>query len=34
MGSSIEGLMCIPPLDDDPVPHFEMLRRLGEASWG
>ena len=27
-GLSIEGLMCIPPLDDDPVPHFEMLRRL------
>lgn len=25
---SIEGLMCIPPVDDDPVPHFELLRRL------
>ena len=27
-GLSIEGLMCIPPLDDDPVPHFQMLKRL------
>jgi len=25
---AIEGLMCIPPLQDDPVPHFEMLRQL------
>jgi pyridoxal phosphate enzyme (YggS family) len=29
-GLAVEGLMCIPPLDDDPVPHFEMLRRLGD----
>ena len=29
-GLSIEGLMCIPPLDDDPVPHFEVLKRLGK----
>jgi pyridoxal phosphate enzyme (YggS family) len=27
-GRAIEGLMCIPPLEDDPVPHFELLRRL------
>lgn len=27
-GISIEGLMCIPPFADDPVPHFEMLRSL------
>ena len=26
----IEGLMCIPPLEADPAPHFEMLRRLAE----
>ncbi len=25
---AIEGLMCIPPLEGDPVPHFEALRRL------
>ncbi len=23
-----EGLMCIPPLDQDPVPHFRALRAL------
>lgn len=28
-GLEIEGLMCIPPLDEDPVPHFELLKRLG-----
>ncbi len=27
-GLGIEGLMCIPPLADDPVPHFEALARL------
>jgi pyridoxal phosphate enzyme (YggS family) len=27
---TVEGLMCIPPLKDDPVPHFEMLRRLAD----
>jgi len=27
-GLKIEGLMCIPPLADDPVPHFETLRGL------
>lgn len=27
-GLAIEGLMCIPPLADDPVPHFEALRGL------
>jgi pyridoxal phosphate enzyme (YggS family) len=30
-GLVIEGLMCIPPLEDDPAPHFEMLRRLAEG---
>ncbi len=27
----IEGLMCIPPLEADPAPHFDMLRRLAET---
>jgi uncharacterized pyridoxal phosphate-containing UPF0001 family protein len=27
-GLLIEGLMCLPPLEDDPVPHFEMLGGL------
>jgi pyridoxal phosphate enzyme (YggS family) len=31
-GLDIRGLMCIPPFDEDPSPHFEMLARLaGEA---
>jgi PLP dependent protein len=34
-GLTIGGLMCIPPFDEDPLPHFEMLaglrRRLGLA---
>jgi pyridoxal phosphate enzyme (YggS family) len=30
-GLKVAGLMCIPPVDGDPVPHFDMLRRLGEA---
>ena len=29
-GLAIEGLMCIPPLEDDPVPHFQMLKRLAD----
>ncbi|WP_306117184.1 MULTISPECIES: YggS family pyridoxal phosphate-dependent enzyme [unclassified Roseitalea] len=24
----IEGLMCIPPLDDNPGPHFALLKKL------
>ena len=27
-GLLIEGLMCIPPAGEDPVPHFRMLRHL------
>jgi PLP dependent protein len=30
-GLPVAGLMCIPPLDADPGPHFDMLRRLAEA---
>ena len=30
-GLAIAGLMCIPPAEADPTPHFEMLRRLAEA---
>ncbi|CAM3409010.1 YggS family pyridoxal phosphate-dependent enzyme [Paracoccus nototheniae] len=26
-----EGLMCIPPEDQDPIPHFRLLRGLAEA---
>ncbi|UAL10669.1 YggS family pyridoxal phosphate-dependent enzyme [Caulobacter segnis] len=27
-GLSIEGLMCIPPFDQDPAPHFASLRAI------
>lgn len=27
-GLSIEGLMCIPPFDADPAPHFALLRKI------
>jgi pyridoxal phosphate enzyme (YggS family) len=27
-GLSVSGLMCIPPLEDDPLPHFETLAAL------
>ncbi len=29
-GLRIEGLMCIPPHQDDPRPYFEKLRQLAE----
>jgi hypothetical protein len=28
MGLPLAGLMCIPPEDRDPVPHFRMLRAI------
>ena len=31
-GLTIEGLMCIPPADENPGPHFALLKKLaGEA---
>ena len=27
-GLAIEGLMCIPPVDDDPGPHFALLAKI------
>lgn len=29
-GLTIDGLMCIPPADQDPAPHFALLRDLAE----
>ena len=29
-GLAVEGLMCIPPLDEAPGPHFALLAKLGE----
>lgn len=31
-GLGIAGLMCIPPAEEDPAPHFELLRRLAGDS--
>ena len=28
LGLHIEGLMCIPPFDENPGPHFALLRKL------
>lgn len=30
-GLAVEGLMCIPPVDEDPAPHFAALARLAES---
>ena len=29
-GLSIEGLMCIPPLDEEPAMHFALLAKIGK----
>ena len=31
-GLEIEGLMCIPPLDENPGPHFALLAKLARES--
>jgi PLP dependent protein len=28
LGLPVEGLMCIPPLDEEPAPHFALLAQL------
>ncbi|WP_439817336.1 YggS family pyridoxal phosphate-dependent enzyme [Zavarzinia sp. CC-PAN008] len=30
LGLTVQGLMCIPPADQDPAPHFALLRTLAE----
>jgi len=30
LGLSIEGLMCIPPADENPGPHFALLAKLAD----
>jgi pyridoxal phosphate enzyme (YggS family) len=30
LGLGIEGLMCIPPADENPGPHFALLAKLAE----
>jgi len=29
---TVEGLMCIPPVDADPAPHFSALRAIAERN--
>ncbi|MGL4406632.1 MAG: YggS family pyridoxal phosphate-dependent enzyme [Notoacmeibacter sp.] len=31
-GLTIEGLMCIPPADENPGPHFALLRKLSREA--
>lgn len=31
-GLAIEGLMCIPPADENPGPHFALLEKLGKGA--
>ena len=31
-GLTVQGLMCIPPVDQDPEPHFALLARLAERN--
>ncbi len=28
----LKGLMCIPPVDDDPGPHFALLAKIAERN--
>jgi hypothetical protein len=30
LGLPLKGLMCIPPANENPAPHFALLRKLGE----
>jgi pyridoxal phosphate enzyme (YggS family) len=31
-GLAVEGLMCIPPLDENPGPHFALLEKLAREA--
>jgi pyridoxal phosphate enzyme (YggS family) len=31
-GLSISGLMCIPPADDAPAPHFALLKKIADRN--
>ncbi len=31
LGLPLKGLMCIPPVDDNPAPHFALLRELART---
>jgi uncharacterized pyridoxal phosphate-containing UPF0001 family protein len=31
-GLQVDGLMCIPPVDDEPAPHFALLLKLSRQA--
>jgi pyridoxal phosphate enzyme (YggS family) len=31
-GLTVEGLMCIPPAEDEPAPHFALLREIAKRN--
>jgi PLP dependent protein len=31
-GLTVEGLMCIPPADEDPKPHFVLLKQIADRN--
>lgn len=31
-GLMVEGLMCIPPADEDPAPHFSLLAQIAQRN--
>jgi pyridoxal phosphate enzyme (YggS family) len=32
LGLPVVGLMCIPPLDEEPAPHFALLREIAQRN--
>jgi PLP dependent protein len=32
LGLAIEGLMCVPPVEDEPALHFALLRKIAERN--
>jgi PLP dependent protein len=32
LGLEIAGLMCIPPADEEPAPHFALLREIARRN--
>jgi uncharacterized pyridoxal phosphate-containing UPF0001 family protein len=32
LGLPVVGLMCIPPVDDEPAPHFAFLREIARRN--
>jgi PLP dependent protein len=32
LGLNVKGLMCVPPFDDTPAPHFALLRKLADET--